>query len=59
MGRTWINNVIVYGFMLLGLAVSGYIGYTKAKSVVKHNVRLALQAPLKTTLTSPVLPHNG
>jgi len=47
MGRTWINNVIIYGFMFLGLAVSGYICYSKAQTVVKHDVRLVVQVVLK------------
>ena len=47
MGRTWINNVIIYGFMFLGLAVSGYICYSKAQTVVKHDVCLVFQVILK------------
>ncbi|KAH6721567.1 glycosyl hydrolase [Leptodontidium sp. MPI-SDFR-AT-0119] len=48
MGRTWINNVIVYGFMLLGLAISGYICYSKAKSVVKHDFCLIMDDSFST-----------
>lgn len=38
MKRSWINNLIVYLFMLLGLAVAGYICYTATTSVPKHEV---------------------
>lgn len=48
MGRTWINNAIIYGFIFLGLVVSGYIGYTKAKSVVKHDFCLIMDDNFST-----------
>jgi hypothetical protein len=38
MGRTRINSIIVYCFMFLGMLISAYICFAKARTVIKHDV---------------------
>lgn len=42
MSRSRYNTFIVYGFMILGLAISAYICWAKARTVVKHDYCLIL-----------------
>jgi len=51
MKRSWINNLIVYLFMLLGLAVAGYICYTATTSVPKHEVGTPYHVTSQAALT--------
>ena len=41
MKRTWINNVIVYGFVFLAFLISAYINFAKARTVVKLPVSIS------------------
>lgn len=36
--RTRVNNYIIYGFLVAGIAVSGYINYNATTQVPKHSV---------------------
>lgn len=38
MTRSRYNTFIIYGFMVLGLGISAYICYAKAKTVINHDV---------------------
>ncbi|KAH8697859.1 putative gram-negative bacteria binding protein [Talaromyces proteolyticus] len=50
--RTRMNNYIIYGFLVAGLAVSGYINYHATAEVPKHSYCLILDDTFSTLDTS-------
>lgn len=58
--RSRVGNYIIWGFIVAGIGLSGYINYTAVVAVPKHSVCSRMFACVARKLTAEtVLPHHG